>query len=55
MPKGKILRVAVDSEDLRKKAIAAFHKAGITEVNGVPVEDFVVYQDGLRTANENSR
>lgn len=46
MPKGKILRVACDSESERASIITAFKKEGMTEVNGVPVEDFVVYMAG---------
>jgi len=42
IPREKILRVLVDSEEERKTLIAEFRKAGIEEVNGVPIEDYVV-------------
>jgi hypothetical protein len=45
IPAGKILRVAVDSEALRIKTINTFKAEGMYEVNGVPVEDFIVATD----------
>lgn len=38
----KFVRIGADSEPLRQQLIAELKKEGITEVNGVPVEDFVV-------------
>lgn len=38
----KVLRVSAGSETNRKKLIDAFREEGIEEVNGVPIEDFVV-------------
>jgi hypothetical protein len=46
LPAGKILRVSVDSETIRQNTIKAFKSDGIHEVNGVPVEDFVVLAGG---------
>jgi len=52
VPKEKILRVGTDTETQRKDVIAEFLKAGITEVNGVPVEDFVVVTKSVKDVYE---
>lgn len=41
----KILRVVTDSEAYRKTLIQAYKAEGITEVNSVPIEDFVAVED----------
>jgi hypothetical protein len=38
----KILRIACQSEDARSSLISRAKKAGVMQVNGVPIEDFVV-------------
>lgn len=47
--KDKILRVAAETEDQRKALIKAFRAKGMEELNGVPLEDFIVIAEDRGT------
>lgn len=52
IPSTKIVRVATENSSLRENVIKAFREAGLTTLNGVPVEDFVVLRQKILTFYE---
>ena len=45
--RSKLVRMRATSDMYRKSLITAVHEKGISQVNGVPVEDFIILADSL--------